>query len=61
MGDCEAIPVAAGHISGAWGTGDRLWRTGDCGAVADFEGDCWVGRIVKSSKLKERKRKEGKR
>ncbi len=35
VGDCEAIPVAAGHVSGDWGIGDRVWRTGDHGAVAD--------------------------
>ncbi len=29
MGDCEAIPVAAGDISGNWGAGDCVWGAGD--------------------------------
>jgi len=48
MGDRKAVPVAAGNVSGDWGAGDRVWRTGDCGTVADFEGNCWVEKKVKS-------------
>src|SRR6266478_3295266 len=34
MGDCEAIPVAAGNVFGDWSAGDRVWETADCGLLA---------------------------
>src|SRR6266403_714518 len=34
MGDCAAIPVAAGNVFGDWSAGDRVWETADCGLLA---------------------------
>src|SRR5260370_18804306 len=64
MGDCKAVPVAAGDVSGDWGAGNCVWRAGDSSAVADLARDCRV-RIVgverSRFKGKEREKKEGKR
>jgi hypothetical protein len=59
MGNCEAIPVAAGDVSGDWGAGGGVWGAADCDTVADFQGDCRLGRKsklkVESSKPKKEK------
>ncbi len=62
MGDREAIPVAAGDVSRDWRARHRVWRTGDCGAVADSQGDRWIeGRIkVQKFAFEEQARKEKK-
>src|SRR6266403_2135349 len=39
MGDCEAIPVAAGNVFGDWSAGERVWETADCGLLASASRD----------------------
>src|SRR6266702_893501 len=59
MGDCEAVPVAAGDVSGDWRAGNRVWGASDRDAVADFEGNCQLTRRVNRRLVKEsRGRKE---
>src|SRR6266699_950713 len=70
MGDCEAVPVAAGDVSGNWSAGNRVWGTSDRGAMANFQGnrrltkrtavDC-KKQIEKGKKRKKEKKKTQRR
>src|SRR5260370_31714547 len=42
MGDCKAVPVAAGDGSGDLGAGNCVWRAGGSSAVADVAVGCRV-------------------